>query len=169
MTEKMTRRTFIKSAAAAAVVVSLSGMLSGCGEDKVLAEVALPSFKVRLKDVKVSGGNVYTDAGKESLETEAVFELIYTGTGFTGDSYANVFGAKVGETALDLKNGGMMSAADFPFSKTKTCTVRFGTESADVNTQFGRGEPLVLTVRLQGVTAKFTYDVNKTAKGEVVS
>ena len=31
MAEKMTRRTFMKSAAAAAVAVSLSGVLTGCG------------------------------------------------------------------------------------------------------------------------------------------
>ena len=31
MAEKMTRRTFMKSAAAAAAAISLSGVLTGCG------------------------------------------------------------------------------------------------------------------------------------------
>lgn len=31
MTTKMTRRTFLKGAAAAAAAVSLSGLLTGCG------------------------------------------------------------------------------------------------------------------------------------------
>ena len=33
MAEKMTRRTFMKSAAAAAAAISLSGVLTGCGGD----------------------------------------------------------------------------------------------------------------------------------------
>ena len=35
MTTKMTRRTFLKGAAAAAAAVSLSGLLTGCGGDQV--------------------------------------------------------------------------------------------------------------------------------------
>ena len=34
MTTKMTRRTFLKGAAAAAAAVSLSGLLTGCGGSK---------------------------------------------------------------------------------------------------------------------------------------
>lgn len=35
MTTKMTRRTFLKGAAAAAAAVSLSGLLTGCGGDQL--------------------------------------------------------------------------------------------------------------------------------------
>lgn len=38
MAEKMTRRTFMKSAAAAAVAVSLSGVLVGCGGGSTAAD-----------------------------------------------------------------------------------------------------------------------------------
>ena len=38
MAEKMTRRTFMKSAAAAAAAVSLSGILAGCGSSGQLAD-----------------------------------------------------------------------------------------------------------------------------------
>lgn len=38
MAEKMTRRTFMKSAAAAAAAISLSGVLVGCGGSGQLAE-----------------------------------------------------------------------------------------------------------------------------------
>ena len=49
MAEKMTRRTFMKSAAAAAVAVSLSGVLVGCGGGSVAAdEVKLGAYTVKL-------------------------------------------------------------------------------------------------------------------------
>ena len=35
MTTKMTRRTFLKGAAAAAAAVSLSGLLTGCGDQEL--------------------------------------------------------------------------------------------------------------------------------------
>ena len=38
MAEKMTRRTFMKSAAAAAAAISLSGVLAGCGGSGQLAD-----------------------------------------------------------------------------------------------------------------------------------
>ena len=38
MAEKMTRRTFMKGAAAAAAAISLSGMLAGCGSQSVDAQ-----------------------------------------------------------------------------------------------------------------------------------
>ena len=49
MAEKMTRRTFMKSAAAAAAAISLSGVLTGCGGSGQLAddEVQIGPFTVR--------------------------------------------------------------------------------------------------------------------------
>lgn len=45
MAEKMTRRTFMKSAAAAAAAISLSGVLVGCGGGSVATdEVKLGSI-----------------------------------------------------------------------------------------------------------------------------
>ena len=49
MAEKMTRRTFMKSAAAAAAAISLSGVLTGCGGSGQLAddEVQIGPFTVK--------------------------------------------------------------------------------------------------------------------------
>lgn len=53
MAEKMTRRTFMKSAAAAAAAISLSGVLTGCGGSGQLAGRTVrrhvPSFRGRSK------------------------------------------------------------------------------------------------------------------------
>lgn len=49
MAEKMTRRTFMKSAAVAAAAVSLSGVLVGCGGGSAAAdEVKLGAYTVKL-------------------------------------------------------------------------------------------------------------------------
>ena len=49
MAEKMTRRTFMKSAATAAAAISLSGVLVGCGSSGQLAddEVQIGPFTVK--------------------------------------------------------------------------------------------------------------------------
>lgn len=54
MTTKMTRRTFLKGAAAAAAAVSLSGLLTGCGDQE------LPDNAVQLGvfNVSIYGLNV---------------------------------------------------------------------------------------------------------------
>lgn len=49
MTTKMTRRTFLKGAAAAAAAVSLSGLLTGCGGDQLADnEVQIGPFIVKV-------------------------------------------------------------------------------------------------------------------------
>ena len=85
MTTKMTRRTFLKGAAAAAAAVSLSGLLTGCGGDQELPDnaVQLGVFNVSiyglnvdqgaelgtLKDVLETGANdVYVVAMKDGKE-----------------------------------------------------------------------------------------------------
>ena len=49
MTTKMTRRTFLKGAAAAAAAVSLSGLLTGCGGGQLADnEVQIGPFIVKV-------------------------------------------------------------------------------------------------------------------------
>ena len=58
MTTKMTRRTFLKGAAAAAAAVSLSGLLTGCGGDQELPDnaVQLGVFNVSIYGLNVDQG-----------------------------------------------------------------------------------------------------------------
>ena len=56
MTTKMTRRTFLKGAAAAAAAVSLSGLLTGCGgggQELPDNEVQLGVFNVSIYGLNV--------------------------------------------------------------------------------------------------------------------
>ena len=59
MTTKMTRRTFLKGAAAAAAAVSLSGLLTGCGDQE------LPDNAVQLGVFNVSIYGLNVDQGTE--------------------------------------------------------------------------------------------------------
>ena len=55
MTTKMTRRTFLKGAAAAAAAVSLSGLLTGCGGDQLADnEVQIGPFIVKVYGLDVN-------------------------------------------------------------------------------------------------------------------
>ena len=58
MTTKMTRRTFLKGAAAAAAAVSQSGLLTGCGGDQELPDnaVQLGVFNVSIYGLNVDQG-----------------------------------------------------------------------------------------------------------------
>ena len=71
MAEKMTRRTFMKSAAAAAAAISLSGVLVGCGGGSAAAdEVKLGAYTVKLysanthAEVQGTGGSSYKITAK---------------------------------------------------------------------------------------------------------
>lgn len=65
MTTKMTRRTFLKGAAAAAAAVSLSGLLTGCGDQELPDNaVQLGVFNVSIYGLNVNqGAELGGDAG----------------------------------------------------------------------------------------------------------
>lgn len=161
MKNEMTRRTFLKTTAAAALAVSLSGMLAGCsGEEQPMATVQLTGFEVNLQNVNVVGGDVYGE-GKENLKVTVSYKLKYTGNGFAGAKYSDVFGAKIGDTKLNLTNGGMLFSGNWAFGREQNHTAIFEVTEQGVNTLFKKGTPLTLTVKPQSDTAKFTYDCKK--------
>ena len=66
MTTKMTRRTFLKGAAAAAAAVSLSGLLTGCGGgDQELPEneIQIGAYTVKVYGLDVDRGTEMNPAG----------------------------------------------------------------------------------------------------------
>lgn len=86
MTTKMTRRTFLKGAAAAAAAVSLSGLLTGCGGDQELPDnaVQLGVFNAtvggsNLTQVAPTGNLVVSDAllGKPFATKEKDLKLSF--------------------------------------------------------------------------------------------
>ena len=72
MTTKMTRRTFLKGAAAAAAAVSLSGLLTGCGGDQLADnEVQIGAYTVKVYGLDVDQGTEMNKAGRHPGQGEA--------------------------------------------------------------------------------------------------
>lgn len=89
MTTKMTRRTFLKGAAAAAAAVSLSGLLTGCGGDQLADnEVQLGVFNVSIYGLNVDqGAELGGDAGHHRHREDPLLRQRqqYAGCALPGD------------------------------------------------------------------------------------
>lgn len=170
MSMEMNRRTFLKTTAAAAVAVSMTGLLGGCGGGSApLTTVSLPGFDVSLMSITVKGGVIYDDSKKETLRVNATFNLAYTGSGFTSAKFDSIFSASIAGTPISLQQGSaILAISDFPLNKTKSCSVSFYQEAEGINTAYANGTPVILNVKLANQTAQFTYNCNKEVSGQFV-
>ena len=159
MAMKMDRRTFMKSAAVAALAVSMSGMLTGCEDsDAGAVKTTLGEFEVSVTPkMTIEGKEVIGENGRDYLFMPVV-KLKYIGSGYTAVAYKNVFSATISDETLKLQNGNSMIAkGDLPFGKTQTYIPQFEASTAAYNT-FKKGTGLKLTVTLQGQSAVFTLN-----------
>lgn len=150
MTTKMTRRTFLKGAAAAAAAVSLSGLLTGCGGDQLADnEVQIGPFIVKVYGLDVnlgtvSGNNKGAITGKVKLRYDA------------GGSYNNMFKAVVVDANLtQVAPTGQFFVSDAlvgkPFAtEEKDLKLSFPTDEARQN--FLDGKPAVMTITINNIT-----------------
>lgn len=152
MAEKMTRRTFLKGAAAAAAAVSLSGMLAGCGADN--------GYDVGEFRIYFNGNPVYgwlDSEGHGFVQFNIGLKGVQNGITFN-KKYSEIFAAQVNEQQkFALQNGetGIM----WQGSTTK-CSPYFVIEDKDVYTALCNGEqPLQLTVTLSTVSRTFVFDL----------
>ena len=127
MTTKMTRRTFLKGAAAAAAAVSLSGLLTGCGGDQLADnEVQIGPFIVKVYGLDVALG---TASGNDKGAITGKVKLRYDagGSSWQGGSYNKPFATE----EKDLK-------------------LSFPTDEARQN--FLDGKPAVMTITINNIT-----------------
>lgn len=98
MTTKMTRRTFLKGAAAAAAAVSLSGLLTGCGgggQELPDNEVQLGVFNVSIYGLNVyQGAELGGDAG--AITGTVKIRFSDSGSSMQAVPYQGMFNATVG-------------------------------------------------------------------------
>ena len=96
MTTKMTRRTFLKGAAAAAAAVSLSGLLTGCGGDQELPDnaVQLGVFNVSIYGLNVDQG---TELGGDAGAITGTVKIRFSDSGSSTQAvpYRGMFNATV--------------------------------------------------------------------------
>ena len=147
MTTKMTRRTFLKGAAAAAAAVSLSGLLTGCGGDQLADnEVQIGPFIVKVYGLDVALG---TASGNDKGAITGKVKLRYDagGSSWQGGSYNNMFKAVVVDANLtQVAPTGPFFVSDAlvgkPFAtEEKALKLSFPTDEARQN--FLDGKPAV--------------------------
>ena len=150
MTTKMTRRTFLKGAAAAAAAVSLSGLLTGCGGDQLADnEVQIGPFIVKVYGLDVNLGTA-SGTGKVKLRYDA------GDSSWQGGSYNNMFKAVVVDANLtQVAPTGPFFVSDAlvgkPFAtEEKDLKLSFPTDEARQN--FLDGKPAVMTITINGMT-----------------
>ena len=107
MTMKMNRRTFLKTTAATALAVSLSGVLTACGGGSTppsTTAIALGDFTVNITMVKVNKNETVGAAAYRANMIPTV-TVRYNGSGFTACQFKDVFSASVNNLPLKLSNG----------------------------------------------------------------
>lgn len=162
MAMKMNRRVFLKTAAAAALAVSVSGMMTGCsggsgggGSTPEVVKITLGEFEVSVTKLNIwRNEEVGQPVNDYSFKPSVTIK--YNGDGFTAVQFKDVFKATVGGSELKLKNGGTLIAkADIPFMGSKTYVPEFSADG-DVYSAVNGGVNFRLKVTLQGQTAEFT-------------
>lgn len=153
MAEKITRRTFLKCAAATAAAVSLSGVLTGCGGGSTVGE-----FRVYFNDKPTFG---WMDSGNYGLVTLKIgIKGVQNGITFS-KKYSDVFSAEAGGQKLAMKNG---STGILWQGSTKDCELEFRIADKETVDALASGaQTLDLTITLSTVSRLFVLDLkNKT-------
>ena len=162
----MTRRTFMKSAAAAAAAVSLSGILAGCGGGQAQDEVKLGAYTVKLysanthAEVQGTGGSSY----KITAKADITFDKNAGGT-FQELPCKGMFTGKIGAVSLNTtKPTGSLTMSNFAglnwFMSKATVEVEMTIPTKEAYEKIAAGTPVEITVKLNNVEGKL-YIVQK--------
>ena len=150
MAEKMTRRTFMKSAAVAAAAISLSGVLVGCGSSGQLAddEVQIGPFTVKVFGLDVDLG---TESGTDKGAITGKVRLRYDAGGgsWQGGQYGDMFQASVGEAKLKQVSPDTLLGKPFA---TEEKDLRLNFPDAEIKEAYRNGQPAVLKIVINGIS-----------------
>ena len=176
MAEKMTRRTFMKSAAAAAAAVSLSGVLTGCGGGQAQDEVQIGAFTAKVYNAKAfwvggtgtNSSNYITATARLTLDTK--------NSTFVSQQYQGMFVGTIGDSALSTNapNGSdSLVATNMPvlrafLRKTEVELKLSFAEEEDFAT-FKNGTPVKLTITINNTPGYLYLYWNGEQNGLVVT
>ena len=157
MTTKMTRRTFLKGAAAAAAAVSLSGLLTGCGGDQELPDnaVQLGVFNVSIYGLNVDqGAELGGDAG--AITGTVKIRFSDSGSSTQAVPYRGMFNATVGGSNLtQVAPTGRFTVTDSMGGKLHSTVeqeLRLSFPNEGWRYQYQNGAMAVLTIKINGMT-----------------
>ena len=160
MAMKMDRRAFLKTSAAVAVAVSMTGLLGGCSDGDTLApnEVRVGQYRIGINDLNIAYGGSELEGLKKNLKAKVTLKFEGSANEFQTTGYAGMFKASVNgeqlETVAPVK--GALIASNFMwgtlFGKTTVdLEMRFKTEKAQE--AYKSGTPVELTIKIFGNTA----------------
>ena len=158
MTTKMTRRTFLEGAAAAAAAVSLSGLLTGCGGgDQELPDnaVQLGVFNVSIYGLNVDqGAELGGDAG--AITGTVKIRFSDSGSSMQAVPYQGMFNATVGSSNLNqVAPTGTLVVSDALLGKpfaTKEVTLKLSFPDVATRKAYQSGKPAYLTITINNTT-----------------
>ena len=150
MTTKMTRRTFLKGAAAAAAAVSLSGLLTGCGDQELPDNaVQLGVFNVSIYGLNVDQG---TELGGDAGAITGTVKIRFSDSGSSMQAvpYQGMFNATVGGSNLtQVAPTGILVVSDALLGKpfaTKEVTLKLSFPDVATREAYQSGKPAYLTI-----------------------
>lgn len=171
MVSKVSRRNFLKGAAAMTVAAAASTLLAGCsgngGNDVPDPNtITLGDYKVKVTLADKDQSKTETGTGNNAKVVEKIqptVSISYSGAGFTGLFYNDVFAATMGDKEMKLNNkAGMIVSKDFGnlsgvVSSFVAYKPEFQTDDKDLIAQYNSGKTVMkLKVVLDKETAVFT-------------
>ena len=156
MTTKMTRRTFLKGAAAAAAAVSLSGLLTGCGGNPELPdnEVQIGAYTVKVYGLDVDQGTEMNKAG--AILGKVKLQFSDGGGNWQTMKYDGMFSATVNECTLtQVAPTGTLVVSDALLGKpfaTKEVTLKLSFPDVATREAYQSGKPAYLTITINNIT-----------------
>lgn len=156
MTTKMTRRTFLKGAAAAAAAVSLSGLLTGCGGGQLADnEVQIGPFIVKVYGLDVNLGTV-SGNNKGAITGTVKIRFSDSGSSTQAVPYRGMFNATVGGSNLNqVAPTGTLVVSDALLGKpfaTKEVTLKLSFPDVATREAYQSGKPAYLTITINNIT-----------------
>lgn len=156
MTTKMTRRTFLKGAAAAAAAVSLSGLLTGCGGGQLADnEVQIGPFIVKVYGLDVDLG---TASGNDKGAITGTVKIRFSDSGSSTQAvpYRGMFNATVGGSKLtQVAPTGNLVVSDALLGKpfaTKEKDLKLSFPDVATREAYQSGKPAYLTITINNIT-----------------
>lgn len=155
MTTKMTRRTFLKGAAAAAAAVSLSGLLTGCGGDQLADnEVQIGAYTVKVYGLDVDQGTEMNKAG--AILGKVKLKFADGGGNWQTMRYDGMFSATVnGCNLTQVAPTGNLVVSDALLGKpfaTKEKDLKLSFPDVATREAYQSGKPAYLTITINNIT-----------------
>lgn len=160
MAMKMNRRAFLKTSAAVAVAVSMTGLLGGCSDSNALApnEVRVGQYRISINDLNIDYSGSELEGLKKTLKAKVTLKFEGGSNDFQATGYAGMFKGSINGEELETLSpvSGQLVSTNFAwgtlFGKT-TVDLKMDFKTAEALEAYRSGTPVELTIKIAGVTA----------------